>query len=90
MIKVVDMGGIGGLVFVCRHVATFSGDWKIMRVTVAECKEGEFIKLTEKGSVWVRGEYCRSLKQYEVYLFDDTNHSRFIAPNRAVWVDFTF
>lgn len=40
--------------------------------------------------VRVRGDYCRKLKMFEVYKFDDVNDCRFMRGDRIVYVDFMF
>lgn len=58
------------------------------KIELRKVKQGDFFKLSENGKVYVRGYFERSCKRYEVYLFDDISHERFIKGSRIVIVDF--
>ena len=45
---------------------------KIMK-TLKEIKKGDYFKLKENGRIYVKGEYCRDIKKYEYYDYDDTS-----------------
>jgi hypothetical protein len=60
------------------------------QVQLKEVKLGDYFKRTERGPVWVRGEYMRGDKSYSVFKFEDVNHESFLKPTQMVWVDFTF
>ena len=61
-----------------------------------ELREGEFFTLNDHGDepdekyVYIRGDYERSEKKYEVSKFSDINDSRFLRGDRLVYVGFTF
>lgn len=59
---------------------------------IKDLKKGEYFKLknSETAPVWVKGEYIRSEKKYSTYKFDDTNHERFLSPDKEVITDFEF
>ena len=59
-------------------------------ITVKQCRVGEYVRFTENGPVWIRGEYDRSEKRYWLYRFDDVNSGKFVAGARQVFVGFTF
>ena len=53
------------------------------------------VKYNEDGEVlskyvYIRSDYDREEKKYEVYKFDDMNDYRFMKGTRIVWVDFIF
>ena len=58
--------------------------------TIKDLKQGEYFQYKEGGPVWVRGEYCRELKKYSVYKFDDVNHESFKLGSFPVITDFEF
>lgn len=64
-------------------------------MTVKELKKGDFFtrkpiaEPTER-QVWVRGEYDRSTKRYEVYKWSDVNYCSYIKGGTEVFCDFTF
>lgn len=66
-----------------------------------QVKKGEFFTLTnnvkynEDGEVlskyvYVRDDYDRESKKYEVYRFNDVNDYRFMKGTRIVYIDFVF
>ena len=70
-------------------------------VLLKNVRKGEFFTLTnnvkhnEDGEVlskyvYVRNDYDRESKKYEVYKFDDVNDYRFMNGTRIVWIDFEF
>jgi hypothetical protein len=70
-------------------------------VLLKDVRKGEYFTLTnnvkynEDGEVlskyvYVRSDYDRESKKYEVYKFDDINDYRFVKGTRIVWVDFIF
>lgn len=61
------------------------GDYFVRNCTkLHECEE------VKSSLVWVRGEYNHSVKAYEVYKFDDINHTAFITGNTLVKDDIIF
>ena len=65
--------------------------------TVKDIKLGEYFCLKSQGEkevaeskVWVRGEYDKSSKRYEIYRFDDINNTRFVKGNTPAFLDFIF
>lgn len=64
-----------------------------MKATIlSKVKKGQFFKLkpTEDAPVWVRSDYNRELKKYEIYKYFDVNHYAFRKGNIVVYVDFYF
>lgn len=70
-------------------------------VLLKDVKKGCLFLLTDKVQffengevlskyVYVRSDYDRELKKYEVYKFDDCCKYRFLRGNRIVWVNFVF
>lgn len=64
-------------------------------------KKGDYFTLTDKVKfnedgevlskyVYVRSDYERDIKKYEVYKFDDVNDFRYLKGDRIVYVDFFF
>lgn len=52
----------------------------------------EFIRLKDRpdAPVWIRGEYCRETKGYEISKFDDISCFRTIKKDTIVYMGFTF
>lgn len=61
-----------------------------MKTKIKNLKIGDFFRLKDSvtSSVWIRGEYDRSLKKYSAHKFDDVNHERFFSPNLEVFTEF--
>lgn len=70
-------------------------------VLLKQVKKGEFFTLTDKVKfdedgevlsryVYIRSDYDREIKKYEVYKNDDMNDYRFMKGTRIVWIDFCF
>ena len=70
-------------------------------ILLKQVKKGEFFALTnnvkynEDGEVlsryvYVRDDYDREDKKYEVYKFDDVCNYRYMKGTRIVWIDFIF
>ena len=54
-------------------------------------KKGDyFLRKPGTSTVLVRGSYCRELKKYSCYYFDDVNHEIFLKGETSVFVDFEF
>lgn len=65
--------------------------------TVKALPLGEYFCLKSQGEkevsgskVWVRGEYDKTEKKYEIHRFDDINNSRFVKGNTPAFLDFIF
>jgi len=65
--------------------------------TVKDLKRGDYFCLKPQNEqevsgrkVWVKGDYLRSKKRYEIYRFDDVNHYRFVKGSTPAFTDFTF
>lgn len=65
--------------------------------TVKELPIGEYFCLKSQGEkevpetkVWVRGEYDKTEKKYEIHRFDDVNHTRFVKGSTPAFLDFIF
>ena len=70
-------------------------------VLLKDVRNGEYFAITDKVKcnedgevlskyVYVRSDYDREIKKYEVYKFDDVNDYRYMNGTRIVWVDFIF
>lgn len=70
-------------------------------VLLKDVRKGEYFTLTDKVKcnedgevlskyVYVRSDYDREEKKYEVYKFDDICDYRYMKGTRIVWVDFIF
>lgn len=70
-------------------------------ILLKDVRKGEYFTLTKKVQrneddevlskyVYVRSDYDRESKKYEVYKFDDVNDYRFMKGTRIVWVGFRF
>lgn len=56
-----------------------------------DLKNGEYLKRNqETNNVFVRGEYCRENKTYELHRFDNVNRVIYLKGDSLVWVGFTF
>lgn len=65
------------------------------QTTIKELKPGDFFTLKPieeptDSQVWVRDQYDRSSKKYDVYKWSDINHFSQRKGNTKVWTDFTF
>lgn len=67
-----------------------------MIAKIKNIKEGEFFTLKDYGEypaenrVYIRGEYNRSLKKYEISKYTDMNDFRYVNGNKEVVTGFTF
>lgn len=67
-----------------------------MKTTIKELKQGAFFTLKDYGEyptesrVYIRGEYNKSLKQYEIYKYNDVNDFRYVKGTKEVYAGFTF
>lgn len=70
-------------------------------VLLKDVRRGEYFTLTDKVKynedgevlskyVYIRSDYDREIKKYEVYKNDDMNDCRFMKGTRIVWIDFIF
>lgn len=70
-------------------------------VLLKDVRRGEYFTLTDKVKynedgevlskyVYIRSDYDREIKKYEVYKNDDMNDYRFMKGTRIVWIDFVF
>lgn len=70
-------------------------------ILLKKVRKGEYFTLTQKVQrneddevlskyVYVRSDYDRDSKKYEVYKFDDINDYCYMKGTRIVWVDFIF
>ena len=70
-------------------------------ILLSRVRKGEYFTLTNKVKcnedgevlpkyVYVRSDYDREEKKYEVHKFDDINDYRFMKGTRIVWIDFIF
>lgn len=64
-------------------------------MTLKDLKKGEFftkkaIENPTESQVWIKGDYDRSTKKYEIIRFDDINDTKWMAGNKEVYTEFTF
>ena len=62
---------------------------------VKELKKGEFftkkqIENPAENQVFIRGNYCRELKKYEIIRFSDCNDIQYVKGNKEIFTDFIF
>lgn len=62
----------------------------VAQMMVSKVKQGEYVRFTENGPVWIRGGYDRESKTYSFTSFDDMNKERFAKGTKKVFVGFTF
>jgi hypothetical protein len=60
------------------------------QITIKECKQGEYVQLTDGGPVWIRGTYDRETKKYCLTSFDDIGREILRRGAVKVFVGFTF
>lgn len=68
------------------------------QVQLKDVKKGEFIMIDRfkpmrnatSETVWIKGDYDRSNKDYSIINFGDMNREKFIKPTTKVWIGFTF
>ena len=58
--------------------------------TVATVVKGEYVRFKVDGPVWIRGEYDRTEKKYELCKADDMNHVTYKKGSFAVFVGFDY
>lgn len=63
--------------------------------TIKELKRGELftkkdIQYPTSKQVWMRGDYIRELKKYELISYDDMNRFTYLAGNKPAFTDFIF
>ena len=63
-----------------------------MKTTLKDIKKGEFFRLTdsETATVYIKGDYDRSERKFEVSKFYDMNDFKFMNGTRTVFIGFTF
>jgi len=67
-----------------------------MKKKLKELKAGDFFTLKDYGEnpdesrVYVRGDYDKSERKYEIYKFSDCNAFRFMPGTKEVYTGFTF
>lgn len=62
---------------------------------IKELKKGDFftkksIEFPKENQVFIRGDYDRSLKKFEIIRFSDCNDTQFLNGEKEVFVDFIF
>lgn len=60
------------------------------RAPIKNIKAGEYVRLSENGPVWIRGDYDRRSKTYELYRFDEIGHSIYRKGSALAYYGFTF
>jgi hypothetical protein len=74
-IKITDLGEIGD-------------SWNL--TTLSKVKEGDFFRLSENGSVYIREDYERSLGKYRVTKAENINAESFKKGSTIVQVGFDY
>jgi hypothetical protein len=64
-------------------------------VTIKELKKGKYftlrpIEAPKENQVWVRGDYDRSARTYEIICFADVCRTRMLPGSAKVFTDFMF
>lgn len=60
-------------------------------ITLRDTKRGEYIKRKpDAKTVWVRGEYDRTMKAYSLTDTDDMNREMWLKPSTLVYIGFTY
>lgn len=64
-------------------------------MTIKDLKKGEYFTLRpveepKASQVWVRGEYDRSARKYEIFRFSDVSATLLMRKDVQVYTDFTF
>ena len=59
-------------------------------LTVRECRQGEYIRLSNSDRVYIRRDYDRTTKKYFVQAFDDVSYWRLVPGDKVVRTGFTF
>jgi len=57
---------------------------------IKDVKKGEYVQLKDGGPVWVRGDYDRGDKTYELRSFEDVNKFIYKRGEFMVYTGFTF
>lgn len=62
------------------------------KVLLKDVKKGDYFRLTnsETAPVWVKSDYDRFTKTYEIYKFDDVCHCAYRKGSTYVYIDFEF
>lgn len=61
------------------------------KVNIEDVKKGDYVRRKpDAKTTFVRGEYCRSDKKYEISDFEDMNRWVSLKKGTAVFVDFDF
>lgn len=62
------------------------------KIQLKDVKKGDYFRLTasESAPVWVKSDYDRSEKKYEIYKFDDDCQFAYRKGSTYVYVDFEF
>ena len=63
----------------------------MQQITVKQAPRGEYVKRKpEAKAVYIRGEYCRELKAYELIDCDDINRVIYLKADKHVFICFTY
>lgn len=60
-----------------------------------ELKKGEFftkksIEYPKESQVWIKSDYDRTTKKYQIYRFSDVNDVQEMSGNKTIFIDFIF
>ena len=58
--------------------------------TVAAAKKGEIIRFKENGTEYIRGDYDRTEKKYELTRWDDCSRAVYKKGSTPIYIGFTF
>lgn len=61
-----------------------------LEVLLREVKKGDLVRLRKNGGVYIRGDYDRESKRYELTKWDDVSKTSYYRGDRKVFIGFTF
>lgn len=73
--------------FVANLAAVKQLNYIIMR-KIKDLKVGDLFKLKPSGKLYVRSSFCRDIKRYSYYDYDDVNNEHFAKADKLVITDF--
>jgi hypothetical protein len=60
-------------------------------VAIQHVTKGDYVKRkTDSKAVYIKGDYCRIAKAYELRDADDINRSIYVKPDKVVVIGFTY
>lgn len=55
-----------------------------------DVKKGDLVRLRKDGGVYIRGDYDRETKRYELTKWDNASAASYYRGDRTVYIGFTF